>query len=390
MMAVMATGDTMADRGARLRLLAQSARGTPMGTLLRRFWQPFAVSRAVAPGQATLVRLLGEELTLYRGASGRAYLVGGRCAHRQTLLHTGWVEGESLRCIYHGWRYDGRGQCVERPAEADAGLPPVRIAGYPLHEYAGLVFAWLGEGEPPPFDLPRKDAFERPGGLTYAALQVWPCNWFQMVENSLDAVHVSFVHQAGLVGTFGEAVTRSIPQLEYRETEAGIRQIATRAKTNVRVSDWTFPNNNHISQPGLTPEDPWIDVGVWMVPLDDTHAARATIWAVPAASAASDRRFRDYCAERGEYDPAAQHRALFEEGRFPDDAVMQLTAAQDYLAQVGQGAIADREHEYLGKSDAGIAFLRHLFWRELDAIRQGRAPKDWRRLAHAAELPVQA
>ncbi|HXQ51596.1 MAG TPA: Rieske 2Fe-2S domain-containing protein [Stellaceae bacterium] len=386
----MSDDDSKTARGERLRLLTQTSRDSVMGRLLRRFWQPFAVSRDLRPGAAKRVKVLGEDLTLYRGDSGRPYLVGGRCAHRLTLLHSGWVQGEDLRCIYHGWVYDGTGQCVERPAESDDGTPKVRIAGYPLHEYAGLIFAYMGEGNAPAFDLPRKDAFERPGGITHAKIEIWPCNWLQMVENSLDAVHVSFVHQAGSVGTFGQAVTRSIPTLEYHETDAGVRQIATRARNHVRVSDWTFPNNNHISQPGLTKDDPWIDVGVWMVPLDDGATARAMVWSVPTTTPENDRRFVAYCDKYGAYNPADHHAELFDQGRYPDDVLMQLTSAQDYIAQIGQGAIADRENEYLGRSDAGVVFVRRLFQRDMDAIRAGREPKAWRRLPHAAELPVQA
>ncbi|MGH6990847.1 MAG: Rieske 2Fe-2S domain-containing protein, partial [Stellaceae bacterium] len=251
----------MTDRSPRfattdnLQALSRTARDTDMGKLLRTFWHPIARSALLKPGTAMPVRILSEDLTLYRGASGRAYLIGGRCAHRLTLIHTGWVEGEEIRCIYHGWRYDGAGHCTERPAENDKLPTDITIDGYALHEYGGLVFAYLGAGPAPAFDLPRKDAFERPGGLLFTRTERWQCNWFQQVENSLDATHVSFVHQAGIVGTFGQAVTAAIPELDYIETDAGIRQTATRGKNNVRVSDWTFPNSNHIIQPTHIPGD---------------------------------------------------------------------------------------------------------------------------------------
>jgi len=385
----MSGDDRIQQRAERIKPLTQVSRDTDMGKLLRRFWHPVGVSREIAPGAAKLVRIMGEDLTLYRGESGHPYLVGARCAHRLTLLHTGWVVGEEIRCVYHGWQYDGTGQCTMRPAEKDSGPPKVRIAGYPLHEYGGLVFAYLGEAPAPPFDLPRKDAFERPGCINFAKVEVWPCNWFQMVENSLDAVHVSFVHQAGRRGTFGDVVTTAIPELQYIETEAGIRQMATRSRTNVRISDWTFPNNNHITQPSLTRDDPWLDIGIWMTPIDDTNAARFTIWSAPAAGAETDRRFIDYCARHGGYNPADHHRELFDERKYPDDLVMELTSAQDYIAQIGQGAIADRENEFLGRSDAGIVFLRRIFLRELEAIRAGAPTKQWQKLDHPAELPVQ-
>jgi 5,5'-dehydrodivanillate O-demethylase len=291
--------------------------------------------------------------------------------------------------MYHGWKFAGTGQCTERPAERDAGLPNVRIAGYPVHEYAGLIFAYLGPGEPPEFQLPRKDVCERADGVIFARVQVWPCNWFQSVENAMDAVHVSFVHQKGRVGPFGRAVRQDIPELAYEETASGIRQTATRGPGNVRVSDWTFPNSNHIRVPGPTSDDPWIDVVSFKVPVDDVSQVRFTVWSLPAMAPDVERRVRDYFDASGSYDPAHHHDQLFYDEEYPDDPVFELTSAQDYVAQVGQGTIADREVEILGRSDAGIALLRRIFFREMEALREGRPTKAWRRLDDAVDLPIQ-
>jgi 5,5'-dehydrodivanillate O-demethylase len=375
-------------RTTKLSLLPQTGPDTPMGQLLRRFWQPVGVSDRLAKGRAMQVRRFSEDLTLYRGDSGRAYLVGSRCAHRRTVLHTGWVQGEQIRCMYHGWRYDGTGQCTEMPAEKNPKLAGVKIAGYPVHEYAGLIFAYMGEGPAPAFDLPRKDAFERPGGLVFAREQTWNCNWFQMIENSLDAVHVSFVHMKGVVGAFGAAVTTAIPELDYLETDAGIRQIATRSKNNVRLSDWTFPNNNHIVVPNIKPEYPWFDVGVWMVPVDDEHSVRFTVNAAPSSGPEIDRIVTENAIENGNYNPADHHDELFVDDKYPNEVVFKLTSAQDYVAQMGQGAIADRENERLVTSDKGIAFLRKIFFRELDSLQAGRPTKSWKRLDHAVKMTI--
>jgi 5,5'-dehydrodivanillate O-demethylase len=378
--------DKPAPLAKRLKKLSQTSRETDMGRLLRRFWQPVALSADVAAGQAKALRVFGEELTLYRGESGAAHLVGGRCAHRLTLLHTGWVQGEDIRCIYHGWKYDGSGQCNELPAEASGAAGKVRIAGYPVQEYCGLIFAYLGDGPAPEFDLPRKDAFERPGGLLIPRAQTWHCNWLQHVENSLDAVHVSFVHQAGKIGPFGAAITASIPQLEYLETDAGIRQIATRSETNVRISDWTFPNNNHIVVPSL-PAAPWADIGIWMVPVDDESTVRFILYSFPALDEELRQRILQHFDSYGSYSPADHHDELFNEGKYPDETFLQLTGAQDYVATLGQGTIVDRSQERLGKSDAGIIVLRRLFWREMAALAEGGEPKQWRRLSHGVSLP---
>jgi len=383
----MQEGGRVQRKEEQLRLLTDTSGDTPMGRLLRRFWQPVARSASVAPGEARALRVLGEELTLYRGDSGTPYLVGGRCAHRCTVLHTGWVEGEQIRCMYHGWRYDGAGQCTEMPAEKRARPDLVRIASYPLHEYCGLVFAWLGDAPAADFDLPRKDLFEAPGQHLFVQEQLWDCNWFQQVENSLDAVHVSFVHVWGKMSRFGEEITTAIPELSYEETPAGIRQIATRSKTNTRISDWTFPNNNHIVSPGPRKDDPWIDTCVWAVPVDDTHTLRFTLNAVKSTDPETDRRIAE--DRTRPYNPADHYERLFLHHKMPEVSTTHLIATQDYVALRGQGVIVDRSRERLAQSDAGIALLRRIFLREIEAIRLGRPTKAWAKLDEATELPIQ-
>lgn len=376
-------------RAEKLGLLGQTGPDTDMGRLLRRFWQPIAVASSLQPGTARSIRVMNEDLTLYRGESGKPYLIAGRCAHRLTLLHTGWVQGEEIRCIYHGWKYAGSGQCTEAPAEGEATAAKIRIAGYPTNEYCGLIFAYMGEGAAPEFKLPRKPAFEQPGLLVLARIQIWPCNWFQMVENSLDAVHVSFVHLAGKIGPFGEAVTANIPKLDYVETDAGIRQTATRGPNNVRISDWSFPNNNHVVTPGRTKEAAWVHRGIWNVPVDDTHTYKIGVYAIPTGDPEEDQATLDHFEKFGDYNPAHHHDELFSQRKWPDDPSLQLTPAQDYVAMMGQGPLVDRTRERLGKSDAGIVLLRRLFFREMEAIRNDRPTKDWQPLTEPVDLPVQ-
>lgn len=380
------------ERSHKFKQLTECGKDTEMGKLLRKFWQPVALAESVPINGAIPLLIMGEELTLYRGSSGALHLVGGRCAHRRTLLHTGWVVGEEIRCIYHGWQFDALGNCVARPAETTTGMPKTKIAGYPVKEYMGLVFAYLGNGEAPAFDLPRKHVLERDGALIANGRERWDNNWFQQVENSLDAVHVSFVHQALAVGPFGQAVTGAVPELSYEETSSGIRQTARRSANNVRVSDWTFPNNNHITVPGLTPEDPWIDVFVWMIPNDEMNTTRFMIYGQqPGASEASRMRFQQYFAKYGKYDPAEHHDELFSSRVWnnPEDIFVGLTAAQDYLSIRGQARITRREDEILGRSDMGIVTLRKLFWREIELQEQGQPTKSWHSLQEAVALPKQ-
>ena len=372
-------------RADQLHLLSQTGPESLMGQLLRRFWQPVARSETVPRGQARPLRVMSEDLTLFRGDSGTLYLVGGRCAHRCTVLHTGWVEGEQIRCMYHGWRYDGHGVCTDIPAEKRPRADPVHIVAYPVREYHGLVFAYLGPAPAPEFDLPRKHAVERPGQYVFNREQVWDCNWFQQVENSLDAVHVSFVHVWGRMSRFGEELSTAIPELSYTETDSGIRQVATRSRYNVRVSDWTFPNNNHVVQPGPRKGDPWIHIHVWAVPIDDHSTLRFNINCFPSVGPEEDARIAED-AEK-DFNPMDHFDTVFGEHRIPDVGASQVLMTQDYAAVRGQGRVADRAHEHLSASDAGIVFLRRIVFRELELIRQGLPNKQWTRLAHEAELP---
>jgi phenylpropionate dioxygenase-like ring-hydroxylating dioxygenase large terminal subunit len=207
--------------------------GTPAGTILRRYWQPVALSSSVAAGAALPIRALGEELALYRDDGGAAHLVGGRCAHRGTLLHSGWVEGDCLRCMYHGWKYAPDGQCVEQPAEPDGFARTARIAAYPTQEYAGIVFGYLGDGAPPP--LPRFPELDAPGFVTMASVRPpgpWPVNFFQVLENNVDPVHLCFVHHET------QPHTRAIPEVRAERTEGGIAMTAVRCGVERQTLYW--------------------------------------------------------------------------------------------------------------------------------------------------------
>jgi 5,5'-dehydrodivanillate O-demethylase oxygenase subunit len=360
---------------ARLAALTETSAHTPMGKLLRKFWHPIALSNSVAVGTAKPVRLLGEDLALYRGQSGAAHLLINQCAHRSTKLHTGWIEGEQLRCMYHGWKYDATG---ERPG-SETGI---RITGYPVHEYSGLIFAWLGEGEPPAFELPRKDVFEKKNVMLFQRQELWPCNWLQNSENSVDALHVSFAHRMGVVGAFGEAVSAAIPGLEYEESLAGIWATSTRVddkgKATIRLSDWTFPHTNHVMIPPVKAGLPSMEISNFMVPIDDMHTNRVSLIAVESTTPENDAFLRSYFEGCETYNAADHHDELFA-GKYPDDPLICLTTAQDYVILVGQGAIVDRSKERLGSSDRGIAMLRRILWREMDAMSEGKPTKAWRR-----------
>ena len=140
-------------------------------------------------------------------------------------------------------------------------------------------------------------------------------------------------------------------------------------KDNPRVSDWSFPNNNHIVTPGRTKNSPWVHRGVWNVPIDDAHTAKIGVYAIQSEGPEKDAETLAHFDAHGDYNPADHHDALFSGEGWPSDPSLELTPAQDYVAMRGQGSIADRAHERLGKSDAGIVLLRRIFWREIEAMR---------------------
>src|SRR6266852_4953754 len=160
---------------------AHTGPGTLAGRYLRRFWHPIGIAADFPAGCAQPVRLMSEDFTFYRGESGRPHLVDFRCAHRGTQLSTGWVEGDCIRCLYHGWKYDATGQCVEQPGEDSGFAAKIKIASYPTQEYLGLVFAYVGEGGPPLLrHYPDCDG----SGVVFAVRpEVWPCDYFNRLDN---------------------------------------------------------------------------------------------------------------------------------------------------------------------------------------------------------------
>src|SRR5579871_4176273 len=138
--------------------------GTLAGRYMRLFWQPVHRAQDLPVGRARPIKIMSEDLTLYRGEGGDVHLLAFRCAHRGTQLSTGWVEGDELRCFYHGWKYGPDGQCTEQPAEPEPFCGRIKIRSYPTQEYLGLIFAYLGDDEAPP--LPHYPDFEGGGVLT--------------------------------------------------------------------------------------------------------------------------------------------------------------------------------------------------------------------------------
>ena len=356
---------------------AHTGPGTLAGRYLRRFWQPIYVGSDLKAGRAVPVRVMSEDFTLYRGEGGKPHLVGFRCAHRGTQLSTGWVEGDCIRCFYHGWKYDETGQCIEQPAEEAGFARKIRISSCPTEEYLGLVFAYLGEGLPP--ELPRYEDFEDEGVLTISSY-VRDCNWFQNLENVVDEVHVAFTHRVSEFGNHGLYV---VPEVWAEESEWGVTMYAKRPGEMVRVTQLGLPNMANVCGSPTTDDSGWEDFIAWRVPIDDIVHRSFNVHMAHVKGEAAER-YREAAAKRhNRPDPpgnAVSRQVLKGDVAWPDiEHRPDIVGIQDYVSQVGQGVFADRENERLGKSDAGIILLRKIYARELRALAEGGPIKDWKR-----------
>jgi 5,5'-dehydrodivanillate O-demethylase oxygenase subunit len=348
------------------------------GRFLRRFWQPVLLARELTLGRALPVRLLGEDFTVYRGETGASHTVAFRCAHRGTQLSTGWVEGDALRCFYHGWVYGPDGQCLEQPAEPEPFCQRINIRSYPTQEYVGLIFVYLGDGAPPPF--PRYPQLES-AGVTETHAYARECSYFNSLENNMDEAHVAFVHRTSTFTSAG--LNAALPEISGHETPYGMVRTGARPGGKVRVLHLVMPNllvfKGAPARSGGAIER---DQFAWRVPIDDvTHRSFNVSHA--ALTGAEAERYEQEMAERQgpAAGPSANEvaRAVLQ-GELRVDDIPERTDivnVQDAVAQVGQGQIADREHEHLGQTDVMIALLRRIYLRELQALAEGRPLTPW-------------
>jgi 5,5'-dehydrodivanillate O-demethylase len=356
--------------------LVHVAPDMPAGRYLRQFWHPVSRAEDMQRGWAKRIQIMGEYVTLYRGESGAVHIVQDRCPHRNTQLSTGWVEGDAIRCFYHGWKFAGDGTCLEQPCEAEAFARKVGVRSYPVREYLGLIFAYLGEGEAPA--LPRFPELEEDDGNPLH-VRAWtlPFNYFQRLENSLDEAHVHFVHRVSAELTSELSV---LPEFDAKETDYGILRLGTRERAgdkDTRYSHFFMPNCNLIVVPPSNAQDIWAAHLTWRVPVTD----------VLTMSYSVERRApRPAKPARPDAKPFAKAEDIIAavlDGRMRmrdvDPNHPGLFNIQDTVAMAGQGPIYDRKNERLGQADVGVILLRKIYQRELRKLMQGHPIKRWRR-----------
>jgi 5,5'-dehydrodivanillate O-demethylase len=354
--------------------------GTLAGRYLRRFWHPVMVARDLKPGRAMPVRIMGEDVTLYRGEGGQVHAVAFRCAHRGTQLSTGWVEGDNLRCFYHGWVYGPDGQCVEQPAEPEPFCNRIRIRSYPVEEYLGLIFVYQGEGEPPPmYRFPEMEGEGILENNSYTRM----CNYFNQLESNMDEVHVAFVHRASDFTTSG--LNQGIPTISGEETEYGVVKHGHREGQPTRTSHFFWPNALLIAGSTGAMNGTESQNLAWRVPVDDYQHKSFNVSYLPITGEDA-ARYRERQAKRRaelEGQPTAQEIAdmVLRGEAHADDFARRPDAVgiQDNVAQAGQGVIIDKSTEHLGRSDNMVIAFRRIWERELRALAEGRQMKEWRK-----------
>ena len=358
------------------RALTQVGRGTPMGELMRRYWQPFAAAVDLAHKWTQKVRLLGEDLILFRDRQGSLGLIAEQCPHRRASFLHGIPTERGIRCPYHGWEFNAAGQCLHQPFEADNATfrNKVTTEAYPVQEMGGVLWTYMGPvtAEQPAPVLPRFDGFVAEGAIRIMGRVVLPVNWLQIMENSLDPVHTEWLHghqyefqkeQEGVK----VAISTRHDKIDFREFEFGITKHRLLAGHSEDSDDWrvghpiVFPNILAVGN-----GDPKARYHSFQmrVPVDDVSTLHLWYNAyIPPAGAVVPPYLR---SKVHTYDVPYRDA----HGEF----IMDNIDGQDMMAWVTQGAVADRSRENLAASDKGVAMYRRVLKREMKKVQEGLDP----------------
>ncbi|MBT2520147.1 aromatic ring-hydroxylating dioxygenase subunit alpha [Arthrobacter sp. ISL-28] len=385
--------------------ITETGPGTPGGNWMRLYWQPVALTEELDTDRPVVpLKVLGEELVLFRNEDESLGLIDRRCAHRGADLSLGRLEDGGLRCYFHGWLYGGGGQCLDTPAEPVSSklASKVRIKSYPVVEKNGIVWGYLGPGTPP--ELPALDCFAAPEEYTFAFKGYLDCNWLQALEVGIDPSHASYLHRFeeddDPEDSYGKQfrntslgtelpMTKILreygrPQILNARTEYGQRLVALRkldqdgldgSSTHVRITHQVFPH-------GITiPLSSTMAITQWHVPIDDS----STYWysmftaldepvdkAVMRAQRLEGITLPDYKpihnrANQYHFNPEEQKTETYT-GLGKDINV------HDQMAVEGQGYIYDRSNEQLSSSDRAIVTYRRMLLAAIDTVAEGNSP----------------
>lgn len=377
-------------------LLTQTGPGTPGGALLRRYWQPVGLSEEIRPGSAPKpVRILSEDLVLFRDEFGAPALLGLHCPHRGVDLSYGRIEAGGLRCLYHGWVMAADGRCLQQPGEPAGSTfkDRIRQVAYPCRESNGLIFAYFGPGNPPA--LPKFPFLTAPAERVWCTKLWTECNYLQGSEGNVDPQHISFLHQffgpnEAFVDSRVVMTLDVAPRLVVEETSFGLRAYGIRNASSdevyVRISNFVMPNGSAFD--GVPLVDPSIRPPVanegyqahWHVPIDNTHHYKYVI--VHRYDEAVDRNYLDRSI-KGDIDEKYARKASASNRYLQDRSQMHLETFagmgmnfqdHDRFAIETEGPIFDRSGEHLGATDAPVIAMRRQMLQAIADVQAGRDP----------------
>ena len=336
--------------------------GTQAGQFLRRYWHPVTVASEMKDKPIKRVRILGEDLVLYRGEDGSYGLVGEQCPHRGTSLAYGTIEGANIRCPYHGWLYDSDGRCVEQPAEPSNSTYKNRIkhVAYPVEKLAGLLYVYMGP-KPAPL-LPQYDVLVRKDGQRrIVVLPQLDCNWLQPMENSVDPTHTHYLHGQGKGRPTHGDRDAQIKKYEFEVFDHGIMKKRFVSNGNGKME---LVNAHPLVLPNMLRQHHGREHYLqYRVPVDDGHTLFFEVYFFESDDAASDKKLENPPVEY-----AAYHKS-------PDGIYnMGKVWMQDYMAWETAGAVFDRSREHLATADKGIIVLRKLLKAEMNKVKKGKDP----------------
>lgn len=367
-------------------LITRVGPGAPAGEVLRRYWQPAALADELTGDRPVVpVTLLGEELVLFRDEQGKLGLIQRHCPHRGADMCFGRLEDNGLRCPFHGWHFNREGQCVEQPGEPKGSemYKQIKAASYPAVENNGIIFAYLGPGEPPSFA--NFDCFRAPETHVFAFKGLWECNWLQAMEVGIDPAHASFLHRFLIdddpEDQYGKQfrdkaantdipITQILreyprPEISVEETDYGLKLTSLRhmdsGLTHVRVTNQIFPSAISI------PMSREMIITQWHVPIDDEHCywySMFTSFDKPVdkekmrAQRLEEHTLPDYAPVKNKrnnygYNPE-------EQGTLTYTGMGMDINVHDQWAVESQGSIQDRTDEHLGKTDVAIIKYRRM------------------------------
>ena len=364
--------------------------GTPMGDLFRRFWLPVLSPEQLSEpdGEPARIRILGEDLVAFRDTNGQVGIVDAFCPHRRAPLYFGRNEECGLRCVYHGWKFDTTGQCVDMPSE-----PPesdfkerLRVKAYPTSEWGGAIWVYMGPPDSQP-EMPRLEWATLPPEQRRLGMWIVESNWLQVLEGNVDTAHVSFLHSAtdGIPGVRDEGLTDKAPTLMVIENDVGFayggRRTTSDGQYYWRVTQFLMPMYTLI--PGPT----WPRACVGVVPIDDHHTLRVQIAYNPEAPLTGDSRFTG--RELGEFRldngvtidtwvPTENRTNRYgldrELQRRVNYSGIQGIETQDRAMTEGMGYVCDRSQEHLGTSDLAVIAARRVLEKRAQELRDGTPP----------------